>query len=115
MENEPPSLGGVVHRRPGDLDFLQLPKTPFSEGLNGDVIAGLLRERAKLGVELRPGQGERLCEREGAVGEPQIEIEAQGGPAQGVEACAAIALLSETPEIGELCRVGCIFSASGIP
>ena len=34
-----------------------------------------------LGVDLCPGQSERVGEREGAVGEPKVEFEAQREPA----------------------------------
>ena len=49
VENEPPSLGGVVELGPGVFDLHEFPEALFAEGLNGYVVAGLFREGAVLG------------------------------------------------------------------
>ena len=46
-------------------------------GLNGVVVAGVVRVRSELAVHLLPGEAQRSAEREGPVDQPQVEIEAQ--------------------------------------
>ena len=67
----------VVQIRPGQLDLLQLAQNLVPEVLNGLVIAGFGRVRSELLVQLLPSEAERSTEGEGAVGQPEVEIEAQ--------------------------------------
>ena len=73
-----PSMSGTLGRlvaqvRLGGLDFRQLAQAVRAENLDGAIIASLGRVRAELAVEHRPGQPQRLLERERPVGEPQVE------------------------------------------
>ena len=74
----------VAQPRPGQLDFLQLPQDAAAEVLDGIMSGRVVWIRAELAVDLKPGEAERSAEGEGAIGEPQVEIEAQGAVLEGL-------------------------------
>ena len=50
-----------------------------------NLVAGFRRVRSKLPVEVSPGELLRALERKGAVGQPQVEVEAQGAAFEGLQ------------------------------
>ena len=85
MQDQEARRRGVVQTRPGQLDLLQLSKNILTEVPNDEFVAGLVRVRSKLAVQLSPGELLRALEREGAVGEPQVEIETQGAAFESLQ------------------------------
>ena len=59
------------------LIFFQLAQTFRAEAVNRAVLADLRRVRAELEEELPPREAQRSLEREGAIGEPEVQIEAE--------------------------------------
>ena len=78
MQNQYALCCRVAQLRPCDLDLLQLAQHIAAEVLDGVLIVCLEGVQTKLAVEVLPGEVQRSAEREHAVGEPQVEIEAQG-------------------------------------
>ena len=76
---------GVVQTWPGQLDLLQLAQNLAPEEFNRLFVAGLIRVCLELAVQLTPCEPLRELEREGAVGEPHVEIEAQRAALEGRE------------------------------
>ena len=77
MQDQDTRSRSVVQPRPGQFDFLQLAQGLAAEEFNRFLVAGFRRVRAELAVELPPSELLRSAEREGAVGEPQVQIKAQ--------------------------------------
>ena len=77
MQNQEARSRRVIQLRPGQLDLLQLAQNLDAEVLNGFLVAGLVRVQAELAVHLPPGDPLWGADREGAVHQPQIEIQAQ--------------------------------------
>ena len=59
--------------------------TPHQASLNRHVVAGLVRDRAELMVQLPPGEPLRGTKREGAVDQPEVEIESQRRPLERLQ------------------------------
>ena len=85
MQDQDARSRGVVQPRPGQLDLLQLPENILAEVPNDEFVAGFRRVRSKLPVEVSPSEAERSAEGEGAVGQPQVEVEAQGAAFEGLQ------------------------------
>ena len=56
-----------------------------TEVTNGELVAGAVRVHSELAVQEPPREPQRSTKREGAVDQPQVEIEAQGRPFEGLE------------------------------
>ena len=84
----------VVQLRPGQLDLFQLAQNLFPEAADGELVAGFGRVRSKLAVQEPPRNPQRIVEREGPIGEPQVEIEAQRRAFEGLEGGEIIAIIS---------------------
>ena len=54
MQDQDARSRGVVQARPGQLDFLQLAENLCAKGVNGALVAGLVRVRSELAVHLPP-------------------------------------------------------------
>ena len=65
--------------------FFNSRRSLTAEVLDGVLVVGLGGVQTKLAVEVLPGEALRSAEREGAIGEPQVEIEAQGAALEGRE------------------------------
>ena len=83
MQDQEARSRRVVQVRPSQLDLLQLAQDFFAEVADGEFVAGLVRVQAKLTVDLTPGEPLRSTEGEGAVDQPEVEIEAQGTSFEG--------------------------------
>ena len=83
MEDQHTRSRGVVQPRPGQLDLLQLAQDATAEVLNGIVSGRVVWIWAELTVHLTPGEAERSTEREGAISQPEVEIEAQRRTLEG--------------------------------
>ena len=66
--------------RPRALNLVQLAETVHAEVAERGLIVRPGRVHAELPVELRPREAERARESERAIGEPQVEIEAERRP-----------------------------------
>ena len=77
QEDQHPFGCRAVQIRPGHLDLVQLPQAIRAEVVNGAIIARLSRSPPELTVEARPREPERTFQREGPVGKPQVQIQAQ--------------------------------------
>ena len=75
----------VVQLRPGQLDLFQLAEALCAKGVNSAFVAGVVRVRSELAVQEPPREPQRSTEREGPVDQPQVEIEAQRRPFEGLE------------------------------
>ena len=75
----------VVQALPGGLDLDQLPQAVLAKVTDGELVVCFGRVRSELAVEARPGEPHRTLQREGAVGDPEVEIEAQGRAFEGLE------------------------------
>ena len=62
--------------RPRALDLLQLAQTVLAKVINSAPIVRLLRVHAELPVEQRSREPQLALQRERAIGEPQVEVEA---------------------------------------
>ena len=71
----------VVQLRPGDLDLLQLPQAVFAKVIGDALVSCFARIHSELAVQARPGEPQRTLQREGPIGQPQIDINA---PAKSV-------------------------------
>ena len=85
MQDQDARSGRVVQARPSRLDLLQLAEGLTAEVLNGALVAGLVRVQAELAVDLPPSDPLWGADREGAVDQPQVEVQAQGGAFEGGE------------------------------
>ena len=75
----------VVQLRPRDLDLLQLAENLAAEVLDGFFIVGAGRVCAELLVHPTPGEPLRGCQSKDSIGEPQVNIEAQGRTLERLE------------------------------
>ena len=68
----------VIQVRPGCLDLPQLAQNHMLEVTDGNSASGAGRVHSELAVQPPPGEALRSAQGEGAIVEPQVEIEAQG-------------------------------------
>ena len=80
-QDQDPRSGRVVQLRPGQLDLLQLAEHLCAEVVNGALVAGVVRVRSELAIQLLPGEPLWSTKREGAVHQPQVQVE---GPTASV-------------------------------
>ena len=85
IEDQNAPRRSIVQVRPSELDLLQLPQNTLAEVADGKFIAGLVRVHSELAVDLPPCDPLRGAAREGAVDQPQVEIEAQRRAFEGLE------------------------------
>ena len=83
MQDQDTRGRGVVQLWPGELNLFQLAKNLVPEVLNGLIIARLGRVCSELAVHLSPGDLFRRAQGEGAVGEPQVEIQTKRAALEG--------------------------------
>ena len=87
LDDEPTRDGVIVQVRPSAVDFFQLAQTDRPEAARVEHASGrhARRVRAKLPVELPPGQAQRRLEIERPVREPEVQVEAEGRPLYRLE------------------------------
>ena len=67
------------------MDFREFPQAVGPEVVNGALIGRLVGVGSKLAVELLPGQLEGPVQGKSPVEQPQVEVEAQRRPLEGVQ------------------------------
>ena len=82
LDDEPTRDGVIVQVRPGAVAFFSSRKQNRPEAARVEHASGrhARRVRAKLPVELPPGQAQRRLKIERPVREPEVQVEAEGRP-----------------------------------
>ena len=75
MQDQDARSRRVVQVGPSEFDFFQLAEGLAAKHLNGVFISRVHWVCTELPVEVLPGDPQRALEREGPVGEPQVEIQ----------------------------------------
>ena len=79
-DHEPARDRPIVQLRPGVFNFLQLAQTGRAEHAHRAVVDDFERVRAELPIELLPREGQWSLKREGAIHEPEVQIQPERRP-----------------------------------
>ena len=85
----------IVQLLPGQLDLLHLAQDAAAKVLNGIMSGRAVWSRAELTVQLLPSEPLRSTECEGAVDQPEVEIEAQRATFEGREGIVTLIAFTE--------------------